>query len=319
MKNLAHTRRLLLGVILSGTLLGGIFSPATHDREGMWAGGNTAGAPGEKVLRGIGVFQASALGREFYVFAQRSGARIESNSWGSIYTRKGEVIEINTNLSGLAVPVALAHELRHHWQFETIGPARNLSPAQALRLSQLQEGDACAFAAHYADNYEKETGQRLNAAEVHPHIAHYLSPAPENNRDYVEGAFVPCLAISYGGKGYTEIHLVREGFRMKDLTRAFNAAIDAGDSAEMRRLYDAEFTNPDTSSALALYRKFFTQDSDPLHTIPAVRAMDDGEFGRLLDRIAPLPASPELAELEISYRTMKRQLEDRLGVKKPGA
>lgn len=80
------------------------------------------------------------------------------------------LIRLNGDVAGDDfILITLAHEIRHSWHERALGSDdMPFTPQQELLKRRIQEADAFAYEIHFAYEYEKATGTRLNIGQTYP-------------------------------------------------------------------------------------------------------------------------------------------------------
>lgn len=232
------------------------------------------------------------------------------------------LIRLNGDVAGDDfILITLAHEIRHSWHERALGSDdMPFTPQQELLKRRIQEADAFAYEIHFAYEYEKATGTRLNIGRTHP---------CEGENAYA------CLLSDYRGwrrdknktveEAYSKLlektlrHVHRQGYDAR-LLRIVDTGWGAVANAADRGVNWATLLeDPATDAAFAAHmRKVATVGLSPGTDPAALSRWNDADFvsfkktgGNLArgDRRALSALQEKFADAQLAWREFKVKAE----------
>jgi hypothetical protein len=236
-----------------------------------------------RIQRLIETLRLTPLGRELYNYAASQGTAIQweaedDGRVGAFYHSKN-LITLDARSPDDAIMLTLAHEIRHAWQFRTLGVHDwQLTPHDRWSASRLIETDSCAFTAHYVADFHKQTGRMITAKNNYNRfiIEEYLA-TPEYDRDYIEGAFIPCFRKVE--QYYNALHVRTVSHYFNQKVTVYNGVADSKSRRILNNAYETAFVTPASEERAAMFKGFFTLSvAQGAATIPQIYHMDNASF-----------------------------------------
>jgi hypothetical protein len=250
-----------------------------------------------RIKRLIDTLRQTRLGRELYDYAASQGTAVQweaedDGRVGAFYHGKN-LITLDARSPDDAIMLTLAHEIRHAWQFRTLGVHDwQLTPLDRWSASRLIETDSCAFTAHYVADFYKETGRLITAKNNYNRfvIEAYVA-TPEYDRDYIEGAFIPCFRKVE--EYYNALHIRTVSHYFDQKAAIYNGVKDSNSRRIMNNAYNTAFVTPAIEERATMLKGFFTLSVEKnAATIPQIYHMDNTSFLSWIIKQTPI-AHPE--------------------------